>query len=283
LEKPFQIDIDKVISTKSPRLAKWIPSFVMKWIKKTLHQDEMNEFIAGSVGIKDTAFAARTLAYMGAKSSSIGSENIPSTGGAIVASNHPLGGLDGMSLLIEANKVRKDLRFIVNDLLTMLPNFETVFVPVNKLGATAKLSLQKIEQTYSEKRLILIFPAGLCSRKQHGEIKDLEWQKSFVARAIRYGYPIVPSFIKGENSKRFYNLANLRKLLGIKVNIEMFFLPDEMYRQKGKSVSVTFGKPIPASVFDKRHTPHDWAQLVKSFVYELESNPNSDFEEWLNK
>jgi putative hemolysin len=182
----------------------------------------------------------------------------------------------------EAGKARADIRFVVNDILTNLPNFEKIVVGVNKHGTNPRAGLEAIENAYSSGCTILIFPAGLCSRQQDdGAIMDLVWHKSFVARAQKYNLPIVPTFIQGRNSNWFYGLARWRKKLGIKVNLEMFYLPDEMFKQRGQEINITFGRPIPPSVFDKSRKPDDWAALLREFVYVFPTSENLSFEDFV--
>jgi putative hemolysin len=129
----------------------------------------------------------------------------------------------------------------------------------------------RIEEAYSSESQILYFPAGLCSRKKRGVIRDLEWHKSFITKAIQHKRDIVPAYFSGRNSDFFYNLSNLRKLLGIKGNFEMLYLPDEMFRQKDKEISLVFGKPIPYISFDKSKSAPEWAEWVKNESYKLKS------------
>lgn len=285
IKELLQIDIDKVLKTRMPTYSKFIPSFLVNKFKGFIHQEEINAILRSSTerGIKDVKMAQYGLAEMGSKTQAVGLENIPSEGGAIIAANHPLGGLDGLAVIAEGGKIRPDVKFIVNDILMNVPNFESVFVGVNKLATNVKSVLALIEQTYANKSLVFIFPAGLCSRKQDdGSILDLEWQKSFISRSVKYHLPIIPTYVKGENSKRFYNIARWRKKLNIKLNLEMMTLPDEMFKQAGNTISITFGKPIPSTTFDKRFNPNQWAQHMKMFVYELNANPNADFETFLS-
>lgn len=282
MDKPVQIDVEKVFREKNPRAARLIPRLLMNWISKTIRQEEINDFLRRSHGIRDVEFAEKVISDFGVKRGSTGLWNLPETGGAIVAANHPLGGLDGLALLCEAAKVRSDVRFIVNDLLMNLPAFDQVFVPVNKHGSKAREQLTKVENAYAGGNLVLVFPAGLCSRKQNGEIKDLDWSKGFISRALKYGLPVIPAYISGRNSSRFYNTANIRKFLGIKANVEMFFLPDEMFRQKGKEILIRFGKPIPASTFDHRYSQQEWAALLREYVYFMNQNQNEqEFSEFV--
>jgi putative hemolysin len=285
-QSTVQIDIDKVLRDKNPTLARWMPGFIMRWLKKTIHQDDINRGLlqAHEKGFKDLAFASFALSYLQANTDSVGGEHIPDQGGVIIASNHPLGGLDGLALMQEAGKHRPDIRFVVNDILTRIPNFETIIVGVNKHGSSPRAALEAIEQAYSGGFATLIFPAGLCSRKQdNGSIKDLEWHKSFVARARKYSLPVVPTFIRGRNSNWFYNLAYWRKRLGIKANIEMLYLPDEMFKQRGQNIHITFGAPIAPTVFDERHRPEGWAALLREFIYHLDANPQARFEDFLKQ
>ena len=275
------IDIDKAFADKNPQLFKMLPKFILNWIKKIIHQDDINQHLAENIKLDGMQYSAAAVERLGAKRLSRGIENIPKTGGVIIASNHPLGGVDGMALIAEVAKVRQDIKFIVNDLLMQFPQFEDVFIPVNKLGTNTKTNLERIERYYSEGRCMIIFPAGLCSRKQGGQILDLKWHKSFLSRALKYNLPIIPTFIDAKNSNRFYNLANIRKSLGIKANIEMFFLHDEMFKQNGKTIEITFGKPIEAKDIDKSYTLENWAQIIKLYIYTLKQKPLNDFSLYL--
>jgi putative hemolysin len=279
-----QIDIDKVLKTRAAKVERFIPQFAINWFKRFIYQDEMNAILRTSAekDIRNIDLATYGIAQMGAFTKAINAQNVPQTGGAIVASNHPLGGLDGLALISETGKIRPDVKFIVNDILMNVPNFENVFVGVNKHGANVKTVLAAIEQVYASNELVLVFPAGLCSRKQDdGRIEDLEWQKSFIAKSVKYNLPIIPTFIEGKNRERFYNLARWRKKLGIKMNFEMLMLPNEMMGQAGKTISIKFGKPIAPQTFDKRHTPQEWAQILKKFIYELSKNIDADFENFI--
>ncbi|MBS3913143.1 MAG: 1-acyl-sn-glycerol-3-phosphate acyltransferase [Bacteroidetes bacterium] len=276
------IDIDGLFRKKNPGLYKWIPRFILNWIKKTVHQTDINEALHRNRNYRDAEFAERIIRdELHVKLTSTGLENIPESGGCIVAANHPLGGIDGMMLMVEASKVRTDVRVIVNDLLTALPNFGEIFIPINKLGAKGKQSMRMVDEAYSTQKLVLVFPAGLCSRKRNGVIKDLDWQKSFINRSIKYGLPVIPAFFSGKNSKRFYTVSRIRTFLKIKTNIEMFFLPDEMFKQKGKHVHIHFGKPIPAETFDNRQSQHQWAQTIKEYVYKMGRNKELNFNNFL--
>jgi putative hemolysin len=270
------IDVKKAIAAKNPKLLKLLPKFVLNYIIRTVHQDEMNVAVEKNKQRFGYDFVQAAMEVFQAKTATVGTENIPQTGGVIMAANHPLGGLDGIAFMEVAGKYRKDIKFLVNDLLMQIKNFEPIFVPVNKLGKNSSEYTRKIEETYASDGCLLIFPAGLVSRKQEGgKIEDLVWRKSFIIKAIQHKKNIVPVYIDGKNSKFFYNLAYWRKKLGIKANIEMFYLVDEMFKQKGKTITFIFGKPISWETFTSDKSAEYWSARFKDHVYALASGDKS--------
>ena len=266
-----KIDVRNVLFSKNPALARTIPAFVINYLKRIVHQDELNVFLGKYGHLRDSELIAAGLTHFEIKYNVTGSENIPDSGRYIFVSNHPLGGLDGLVFIYELSKHFPDIKFPVNDILTNIKNLSGIFLPVNKHGTQAKDAARLIEEAYSSDCQILYFPAGLCSRKKRGIIKDLQWHKSFISKSIQHKRDIVPAFFSGRNSNFFYNLANFRKLVGIKANIEMLFLADEMFKQKDKEISLVFGSPIPWKTFDKSRSAPEWAEWVKSKAYDLES------------
>jgi len=261
------IDIKKIIANKNPRLLKVLPDFIIRYIKRTIHQDEVNETLARHADKFGIDFVNAVLDDFQITIKTFGEENLPSTGRFIFAANHPLGGLESLALINVTNKKYGEVRFLVNDILLFLKNFDPIFVPINHHGSQSKAAVELIDTTYNSNQQVLFFPAGLVSRKIKGKIVDLEWKKNFISKATKHQRDIIPVFIEGQNSNFFYNLANFRKAIGIKANIEMFFLADEMYQQKGKTISIHFGKPISYSTFDKSQSPSKWAEMVKGIVY----------------
>ena len=267
------IDIEKVIAEKNPRLLKSLPGFIISYIKKVLHQDQINGFIAVHGNNYGFDFIEKIIEEFGVSVETIGIENVPQTGGIVIASNHPLGGLDALAMMHILSKKRKDMRFIVNDILLTFKNLKELFIPVNKHGKSGAESVKMINAQFASEQLTLVFPAGLVSRKQErGIIKDLEWKKSFITKARQYQRDIIPVYVEGINSNFFYNLSRWRKRLGIKANIEMFYLMDEMYKQRGKKITIYFGEPIKYSTFDKSKTDEQWANYIKELVYKLPSS-----------
>lgn len=264
-----KIDLEEVIRDKNPRLLKMLPGFLLNYIKRIIHQEELNEFLQKTKDVYAHDFVSAAMKNFQINVICEGAENIPEQGGCIVACNHPLGGIDGIAVMNEIGKRRKDIKALVNDILMNLENLSSLLIPINKHAKNAAENLKQIDQAYASDECIIVFPAGLVSRRQKGEIKDLEWKKSFIAKAIKYQRNVIPIHIEARNSNFFYNLASLRKILGIKANIEMFYLVDEVYRQKGKFIKFTIGKPIPYTTFTKMNSDMCWAGKVKEHVYEL--------------
>lgn len=265
-----QIDIKQVLRQKAPSAARKIPGFMVDYLIRTVHQDELNEILRRYHDKDGVAFMQELIGYFDLNLELVNEENIPAEGRYIFASNHPLGGLDGICLsAIIGGRFDGKIRYLVNDLLLYLSNLRSIFVPINKHGAQGKKNTELIEKAYASDNQIITFPAGLCSRKQNGKIQDTEWKKSFIQKAVEYRRDIVPVFFEGRNSNFFYCLANMRKALGIKMNYEMIYLPDEMFKSKHKTYSIHFGKPIPWQTFDSSRKPAEWAEWVKEIVYNL--------------
>jgi putative hemolysin len=265
------IDVEKVIGGKNPRLLKLIPGFIIRYLKRILHQDELNQIINNGLDLEGKEFVRSVLSDLGTSYSSVQTEKIPSAGRYIFAANHPLGGLDGLVMIDEVGKFFPEVKFVVNDLLLNVKNLDPVFVPVNKHGRQTIEYARKIEDAYASDCQILYFPAGLCSRKIKGTITDLPWQKNFINKAVKYERDIIPVYFEGSNTSFFYNLANLRKRLKIKANIEMLYLVDEMFKQRKKKIRIIFGDPIPYSTFDKSKSPQEWAIYVREKVFSLKN------------
>ncbi|MBI1837638.1 MAG: 1-acyl-sn-glycerol-3-phosphate acyltransferase [Flavobacteriia bacterium] len=271
-KKRQQIDVEEVIKQKNPKLLKVLPRFVINYIKKIIHQREMNQLLDETEFDFELDFIRKALIHFQFNIESKGLENIPEKGSCIIVCNHPLGGLDGIAVMNEVGKVRSDMKALVNDILMNLKNLSTLLIPINKQGKNTIENSKRINNAYLSDECLILFPAGLVSRKQKGCVKDLEWQKSFITKAIKFKQDIIPVFVDAQNSKFFYNLALLRKKIGLKVNLEMFFLVDEVYKQKGKTIRITFGKPISFTQFSTEKTHLEWAEEMKKHVYTLAIN-----------
>lgn len=270
MENKKFIDIRALIGSKNPTLLKWLPGFVLRYLERILHQDEINQFIVDHPTHKNEAFCQAVIDYFNIKIEVEGLENIPQEGGVTLAMNHPLGGMDAMALVTAIQHRRVDLKFIVNDLLLHLEGMKGMFLGVNKHGKNNEGTHQKIDDLFGSDSVVCIFPAGLVSRKSKGKVRDLEWRKTFVALSVKHGNPIVPIYIDGTLSPFFYRLANFRKFIGVKVNIEMLYLANELFKQRDVTMKLRIGKPIEPSTFTDDKSYREWAAWIREKVYELE-------------
>lgn len=269
--KDLKVDLYAVIASKSERIAKCTPKFILSWLKSIVHQDELNDILRFSEGSIDVEFADKTLQWLNAKSNVkfTNRESLHLDKRYIFVSNHPLGGLDGLIMISVLGKIFGNIKFVVNDILMNIIPMRNLFVPVNKHGRMGKEYGKMITDAYASDAQILYFPAGLCSRLIKGKITDLQWQKNFLKQAKKYNRDIVPVHFGGRNSNFFYRLAKIRKALGIKFNIEMIFLPDEMFKQKNSIFEVTIGEPVPIGSIDSSKTLDQWCMEIREKCYQL--------------
>lgn len=270
------IVLEQVLDDKNPLLRKIMPGFVLSYLKRIIHVDELNGYLSRHGHLQGIDFIDAVLNDMKVKVEITGIENIPVESGCIIASNHPLGGLDGLALMLAVSKVRKDIVFPVNDILMNINNLEVLFIPINKHGSNAQ-NIQVINETFASNQMICYFPFGLVSRKRGKKIIDLEWKSTFVTKARRFKRDIIPTFIEGRNSNFFYYLSNIRKRLGIKANLEMLYLVDEFEKQRGQTITIHFGKPISWQELDKKHMPGEWAELIRRYVYTMGTGNTDPF------
>ncbi len=267
--QPQILDIEQVIKQKAGKKAKYVPKFLINWFKNFMHLDYINGYLKeGYVGVE---FCENALKYLGIEIEVHGLENLPKDGRTYTfASNHPLGAIDGVTLGAIIGKVYDGkIKYLMNDILMFLKGMAPLGVPVNKTGRQARNLSKLVNEVYESDNQMLIFPAGLCSRKIDGKIQDLPWGKSFIKKSRETGRDIIPIHFEGENSKRFYRTASIQKKLGLKFPFAMMLLPDEMYKSAGRKYRITFGKPIPIATLDQSKSDYEWAQVIRTRAYEL--------------
>ena len=271
--KVFTIDIDEIVRGKAGAKARFVPRFVLSWLKRIIHQDEVNEFILSEGDKQGMPWLDDCMEYLGTTLNVKGLENLPDDSDGRLftfVSNHPLGGPDGVALgHLLGHRYDGRIKYLVNDLLMNLHGLAPFFVPINKTGKQSRNFPQLVEAVFNSPNHIIMFPAGLCSRRIGGQIHDLPWQKTFITKSVETRRDIVPIRFNGRNSDFFYRIANVGKRLGLKFNIAMLYLVDELYKNRGKTFDVTIGKPIPYSTFDKSRKPQEWAAYVEDIVYKL--------------
>ena len=268
-----KIDIVRIMRSKMGDNVNKVPRFLIAYLRKILHEDQINAFLDEHDDIVGTPWLEACVDYLGMKLKIEGEENLPTKDDSRLytfVSNHPLGGIDGVALGSIIGKRYDDrFRYLVNDFLLNLPGLAPLCIGINKTGSQSRNFPAMVEAGFQSNMHMMMFPAGLCSRKINGKIQDLPWKKTFITKSVQYQRDIVPIHFIGQNSPFFYRLANFSDKYVKKVNIAMIYLVDEMYKNIGKEFTIRFGKPIPWQTFDKSKTPAEWAEYVRQLVHEL--------------
>lgn len=269
-QRPIQIDLDRVIADKLGDRAKFVPRALVRALGRYIRCDELNELLRHNFPLRDADFCRGVLADLDVKTEIRGAENFPKSGRVIFASNHPLGGLDGMALIAAlSGQYGSPMRFVVNDLLMAVEPLSDTFLPINKHGAQSRQAASDLDAAMASDMPVAVFPAGLVSRSGKKGIRDLDWHKMFINKAVQHRRDIVPIHISGENTPGFYRLAKWRKRLGIGFNIEMLRLPAEVFKSRGKTLEISVGTPIPYTSLRAGKHAAAQAEAIKESVYAL--------------
>jgi putative hemolysin len=266
------IDIEKAIRSGSNSFLKSLPGFIIRIMKRIIHEDELNATVYRSRHLEGVPFVKDVLAGWNVKVRLRGIENIPGAGRFIFAANHPVGGIDALAFFDGVGGLYPDIISPANELLNYIPNMRSMIFGLNVFGKSSRETVAGLNAIFDSDRQIFIFPSGEVSRRKKGKISDNPWQKSFISKAVEHKRDVIPVHISGRNSELFYNVANLRTFFGIKMFIETMLLPREMMKQGNSTVNITIGNPIPWQTFTEGMSHADWAQKVKSIVYSLPEN-----------
>lgn len=275
MAKPQTIDIDKILAAKMGAKARYVPRFLVNYLKRIVHQDWLNGFILKEEGVVGVRWMEDCMKYLDLDVHVVGLENLPSDADGrrfTFVSNHPLGGADGVVLgAIIGRHYDERICYLANELLMHLEGIAPLFVPINKTGRQGREVPKMVEAAFAGDKHLIMFPAGLCSRKIDGVIQDIPWSKTFISKSIEHQRDVVPIHFGGRNSDFFYCLADISKRLGIKFNIAMLYLVDELFKAQHKTFTVSIGKPIPWQTFTRDKSPLQWAAEVRETVYQLNS------------
>lgn len=271
---PLQINLKAILRERMPRkISRMVPDFAISLLERLICQDDLNRMMREAYPAEGSTFSANILHQLGITVDINGLDNLREHKRLIFASNHPLGGLDGITMVKLLGETFGDdnIRVMVNDMLMNIKPLAGVFLPINKYGSQARRSAVLINEAFDSDKHICVYPAGLVSRlSPDGKIRDLQWQKSVITKAIDFNRDIIPVRFEALNRTRFYRLARLRKQLGIKINLEQALLPSEIFSQRGKHFRVVFGKPITsASLKASGASPIELAEQLRQTVYSI--------------
>lgn len=269
----FTVDVEQILHEKAGEKARRIPGFVVSLLKRLIHQDEVNRFLLASSDKAGVEWLEECVRYLDMNLVVEGRENLPAADDArpyTFVSNHPLGGVDGVALgAILGRHYNGRVKYLVNDILMNLRGLAPLCIPINKTGSQSRDFPAMVEAGFKSDDHMILFPAGLCSRRRSGVIRDLPWKKTFVVKSVETQRDVVPIHFGGHNSMFFYRMESLCHTLGLKFNLAMLFLVDEMYKNTHKTFHVKIGRPIPWQTFDATRPAAEWAQYVQNIVYHL--------------
>lgn len=270
-----KVDVAVVLREKAPKWADKVPTWAINWLRRTIHEEELNHIYENYWNYKPQPFIQACFRDWRVSYSIEGLENLEKEGRYLFVSNHPFGGMDGLMLIDKLLDRFGDVRVVVNDILKVITPLEELWVPVNKHGAQNSECARRFEEAFFGDKPILTFPAGLCSRRIEGKVQDLAWKTNFLKKAYASQRTIVPIFVEGKLSNFFYNLSNIRKALGVKANIEMLWLVDEMFRQHDRHFRIRVGEPIALTELHEVGTLQEQVQYIREKCYALEKElPN---------
>ncbi|MBR5499856.1 MAG: glycerol acyltransferase [Bacteroidales bacterium] len=264
----YLLNVDEVLG---PKLRKKLPRFVVNYIKRRLHQDEINDCILKAEHYCGAGFFDEALKYIGITYKIRGVENLETDKKYIFACNHPLGGPEALIIGSVFHQLYGGgFKVPSNQLLMNMKPLAEFFTPVRVQAKSQSRDItERIAQMFSSDTQVLVFPAGLCAKRVNGKITEMPWKKMFITQAKKYGRDVVPVHISGYNSPKYHFFSWLSRVLGLRVNIGMLFLVDELFNKAGEEFVITFGEPIPYTTFDKSKTDLQWAAEVKDKVEQL--------------
>ena len=267
-----QIDIAEVLRQKAPKLSRRIPRFAVEWLRRTVHERDINHILASYWDLPPQEFIQACFREWQVTYSAHGLDRLDPAGRYLFVANHPFGGMDGMMLADKLIDRFGDARVVVNDLLMHVEPLRPLWIPVNKHGSQNSAYARRFDEAFAGDLPILTFPAGLCSRRIGGRIADTEWKTNFLKKAAASGRTIVPVFVEGRLSDFFYRVDRIRKALGIRFNIEMLWLPDEMFSQQGRHFRIVVGNPVPAEELARFGSLREQAEAIRRKTYFLEKS-----------
>ena len=261
----YLLDVNEMLG---PELSSKLPGIVKWYLKRRIHQDQINECILKAEHYKGAGFFDEALDYIGIRYRIRGQENLCKEKKYIFACNHPLGGPEALIIGSVFRKIYGGgFKVPANKLLTNMKPLAEFFTPVKVQSSSQGRDIsERIAEMFRSDEQVLVFPAGLCARKISGKITEMPWKKMFITQAKKYERDVVPVHISGYNSAKYQFFSWLSRTLGLKINIAMLFLVDELFNKAGEDFVITFGEPIPFTEFDRSKTDMQWAAYVKDKV-----------------
>lgn len=192
-------------------------------------------------------------------------------GSFITVSNHPLGALDGISLIKIVGQRRPKFKVMVNMVLNYISAMRPNFIAVDALASSdpkkKAVSMQGIKAAMMQVKRgepMGFFPAGAVSKLNiHGNIDDRKWQPTIIRLIKQMKVPVVPIYFHTRNSWWF-------NFLGVvSWQLRTLRLPAEVFRKKNSEIHISVGEPIPYEEIAKFDDLDQLGEFLKAKTYAM--------------
>jgi putative hemolysin len=269
------LDIENAVKEKFPNFdskSPWIKKPTIGFLRAITHEREVNEFLDTHQDLKGFDFIEQALDYFHFSYSvnHRDRKNIPATGRVVIVANHPLGALDGLSLLKMVGEIRRDVKILANDMLMNFSALESLMLPVDNLTkSTRKSSVARIVDALNNDEAIIVFPAGEVSRMRPNGVRDGKWNAGFLSFAKKTNSPVLPIYVGAKNSPLFYSCSMVFKPLA------GMMLAHEMFNKTNKTINMRVGEAIPYQEIDQLPVGKaQKAKLLRRHLYRLTKKKN---------
>ncbi len=232
-------DLRRILSERNPRLLNRLPPGVLALARSLTHEHLVNAVLTARSGLEAAEFCEYVLRRLEITLKLENSRYLEDAERPVICANHPSGGLEGVALIAAILRIRGSCRVPANDLLATVEPLGPLIVGVNRARPSVA-DMRELSAAYQGNEPMLIFPAGVTARVYGGVLREYPWETSFVTRARRADRDIVPVWVSGRNSRHFYLIHRIRRVLGIGFNLEMGLLVDELLRRRGDTLTLRF-------------------------------------------
>ena len=281
MEKP-------ILGPEGIRKALGLKGFFGRLVSRTAYRmlelDRPNRIQAKFSDLQGADFSARVLEEVGVSYEIPPEqlERIPKEGGFVTVSNHHYGSIDGMILSAVIGARRPDYKILTTFLLSMIPSLRDSFIPVDNFRSGTARSVSGIRTALghlADGHPLGLFPAGEVGTWQKGKnrtsigrkrvVEDIPWADSSIKLAQKSGFPVIPIYFEGENSRSFHILGRIHPRL------RTARLIHEVFNKRGRVVKVRIGMPIPAAEVASFDIP-SLGRYLRNRCYALEAQCIAD-------
>jgi putative hemolysin len=270
-----EADLQKALKLKGA-----VGRFVTRRIHRLLEIDKINAMQEKFKDYEGPEFSEKVLEEVGVTYEVLPEQlsRIPEEGGFITVSNHHFGSIDGLILSSVIGSRRPDYKILTTFVLALIPGLRDSFMPVDNLskgGSTRsykgiKMALRHIQDGGA----LGFFPAGEVATYQKkrnrtavGEkkvIEDKPWAHNVIKIIRKSGFPVIPIYFEGTNSRFFHFLGKIHPRL------RTIRLIHELLNKQGTRVKVRIGHPISPEEIQK-HSGNDLGAYLRNRTYALEA------------